>query len=694
MTVASATPGANRVSKALASGRLDMNWLASGIATGCMLFGAGAGALPATALPIGSNGQHLAVVAGLPAWSDTFARAKTFAPAAGSASPDVTFTQPAQTAVGSPRIISVTGGAHTGLTASTELTDIRLGLARTVTWATGAIASQRSVLITAPTLAFVGASVVTNAATLAINGAPVAGPNATITASHALWVQAGNTQLDGTVVMSGAATLNNSLILGAASNNFLYYAAATTFHLALAGTGDALTIDTARQVKVVPTTISTSSTTGAFVVNGGVGIAGNVCTAGSFGINCNPSYPLDVGNGLVTQVVRFNGINSGTAGGVALLMSGGGSVLGTLGNVSCIFGGAYDATMAISSISAFKLYTNNTGLALTIDTSQQCTFSGAVTKFGTVATTGTTGLAIDGGNSGSGGGAYFGFRGNGAYTYNNGNASAILGGAYDATTIFYSVAGVAQKFYTNATLALTISTAQVVTVNASTASTNTTTGALVVTGGLGIGGDQYIGGALVVLGNGSRFFPNSGGTYNGNFVFAYDDHFPGLQIKSGSTVKSYLAVDVNLGDTTWDVATGRSYAFRDGIGGGGGTVINLSIAGITVSVPTTSTPAVVQAATATLAASPADGYLSGLKLAPTYNGAFTVTRHNYLVYANPAGTSTITDACVASYDAAAGTHKAVDGATTKTTPTDVKAWEKVNVNGTIYYRPLYLSKTA
>lgn len=104
--------------------------------------------------------------------------------------------QPVST-TGSPTALLVAGGAHTTLTASTEAIDINLNLARTVQFATGALATQRAILIQAPTYGFVAASTITMASTLAISGAPVAGTNATITRSWALAVQSGNTQLAG-----------------------------------------------------------------------------------------------------------------------------------------------------------------------------------------------------------------------------------------------------------------------------------------------------------------------------------------------------------------------------------------------------------------------------------------------------------------------------------------------------------------
>jgi hypothetical protein len=90
-----------------------------------------------------------------------------------------------------------------------------------------------------------------------------------------------------------------------------------------------------------------------------------------------------------------------------------------------------------------------------------------------------------------------------------------------------------------------------------------------------------------------------------------------------------------------------------------------------------------------------DGYLGAVLLFPTYDGlGQTITRHNYCTLQNPGGTATVTDACVFRFPAAAGTHKAVDSGSTKSTPGGVSAWMKVNVNGTIYFSPLYLSKTA
>ena len=114
-----------------------------------------------------------------------------------------TFTQGIAT-TGSPIVFSVTGAAHTTLTASVEAATVIYDLSATVQFATGALATQRAFQITAPTYGFVGASTITSAATLYISGAPIAGTNATITTSYALWVDAGISRFDGAIRLGNA----------------------------------------------------------------------------------------------------------------------------------------------------------------------------------------------------------------------------------------------------------------------------------------------------------------------------------------------------------------------------------------------------------------------------------------------------------------------------------------------------------
>lgn len=111
----------------------------------------------------------------------------------------------ADTNSGVRTLLTVTGAADTARTASTEQSDVYLSLARTVTWATGALTTQRAVRVTAPTFAFVGASTVTTAVTFDISGAPVAGTNATITNAYAFRVASGTSAFNGAILAAPSA---------------------------------------------------------------------------------------------------------------------------------------------------------------------------------------------------------------------------------------------------------------------------------------------------------------------------------------------------------------------------------------------------------------------------------------------------------------------------------------------------------
>ena len=130
-----------------------------------------------------------------------------------------TITQTAASSGTPTAMILATGGAHTSLTASTEAIDINCNLARTVQFATGALATQRGFVVQAPTYAFVAASTITTAATFAITGAPTAGTNATITNNFSLWVQAGVTALIGGVTTAASSgDLGENFGAGSSSN--------------------------------------------------------------------------------------------------------------------------------------------------------------------------------------------------------------------------------------------------------------------------------------------------------------------------------------------------------------------------------------------------------------------------------------------------------------------------------------------
>jgi hypothetical protein len=127
------------------------------------------------------------------------------------------FLTPALSNAGANTGLTFTGAANTAVTLGTEDSDVTFNLTRTVQWATGALATQRAFVVTAPTYAFVGASTLSDAATVAITGAPVQGTNATITRSSALWVQSG------VVRIQNAATQDGILLQGRAGGTSNFY---------------------------------------------------------------------------------------------------------------------------------------------------------------------------------------------------------------------------------------------------------------------------------------------------------------------------------------------------------------------------------------------------------------------------------------------------------------------------------------
>lgn len=139
-----------------------------------------------------------------------------------------TITQSA-VAAGNPSCLTITGGAHTSSTASTELSDVILNFGRTVQFATGPITNQRVIKISAPTYTAVGASVITTAATVAISGAPVASTNVTITNPLAFWIQSGRAQFDDSILINGATaipaggTTSTGLMVSSTANFGLFF---------------------------------------------------------------------------------------------------------------------------------------------------------------------------------------------------------------------------------------------------------------------------------------------------------------------------------------------------------------------------------------------------------------------------------------------------------------------------------------
>jgi hypothetical protein len=99
---------------------------------------------------------------------------------------------------------------------------------------------------------------------------------------------------------------------------------------------------------------------------------------------------------------------------------------------------------------------------------------------------------------------------------------------------------------------------------ASTASTSTTTGALVVAGGVGVAGDLHVGTGIFTDGTAASAFGQlTGGTYNGNFGLYPIDAYPELRFRSGATLRARITADAQYGDLSIYVSTGRSLVVLD-----------------------------------------------------------------------------------------------------------------------------------
>ena len=254
---------------------------------------------------------------------------------------------------GNPMAFRVLGGSMTTMPASTEILDVYFNLGRTIQRNAGAVASQRAILVTAPTYSFTGASTMTTAASFAIEGAPSPGTNATITNAYSLWVQAGLAAFDGhikvdgiTIDLSGGATTNQVLayngtkfiavstsanLSGTLTSTKIPYATGSTTlsdtNMAWDSSNKILTLTTNASTlgsKVTDGTITTALGVDSTTSSGQIGTSSNhnltflanssvkmtlTAANGYLGIGATPSYALHTsGDGYVTSRLIVGGI--------------------------------------------------------------------------------------------------------------------------------------------------------------------------------------------------------------------------------------------------------------------------------------------------------------------------------------------------------------------------------------------------
>jgi len=267
-------------------------------------------------------------------------------------------------------------------------------------------------------------------------------------------------------------------------------------------------------------TTSTNTTTGALVVVGGAGIAGNIFISGNVATTSTGAWTIPNGTsaqrpGAATLgMIRYNNSISSFEG------YGAGSTWSSLGGVKSVDGYAYISAEASAGAGddVLRFYSGSTGSSVQVAWMSAGNISILPATTATSTTTGA--LQVTGGIS-TQGNLYVGGNlvVNGATTTINNTVyeTTEYVNTIDATTVRAATIGNALATLTGATI--TTSSTGIhygnLVAASGTASTNTTTGALVVVGGAGISGAVYAGS---VYDNGTRVVSTS--TSAGNLTIS------------------------------------------------------------------------------------------------------------------------------------------------------------------------------
>ena len=231
-----------------------------------------------------------------------------------------------------------------------------------------------------------------------------------------------------------------------------------------------------QDVKIQGSTASTNSTTGALIVSGGVGIGGSLWTSTS---NLASISGVTLNNGTVTGALSGNATTSTSAGSAGTAVNAGFAGAATTATTA---GSAGTSVTAGSATTA-----TNAGNAGSATTATNAGFAGSAT---TATSAGTAGTATNAGSAGTSVTA-----GSAGTANNSANINVVL----DTTSTIY-LTGSRSNASIGATAAYVLSgvsalgntlSASGVNVTGATTSTGTGNGALVVTGGVGIGGSLW-----------------------------------------------------------------------------------------------------------------------------------------------------------------------------------------------------------
>jgi hypothetical protein len=342
--------------------------------------------------------------------------------------------------------------------------------------------------------------------------------NGAVTANSSLGVQ-GNFNVTGTSVLTGNVTATNNLSVG---GNF-----------DVTGTSVLTGI-----TRITSTVDSASTDSGALIVNGGGGFGGNVNIGGSARVDGNLFVVGTINATVVGSISTATNIQGGAAGAIPVQTA--------FGATNFINPGAAGTILTSNGTGAIPSYQNTLTLASTVNAISTLT--------GALITLGGAGIGKD---LWVGGDLYVG--GQQALTTASVNQFANQTAIFAGTDTAVSTSTGNITIWNTSTLASVtdrggITPTALVFTN-QTQSTSTDTGALVISGGLGIGRSVTVGENLTVFGN-INFQGQSGSGINGNTATFGSIVATGTNV-TGLFVTGNASVGGNLTATTINV-TGRS----------------------------------------------------------------------------------------------------------------------------------------
>jgi len=289
----------------------------------------------------------------------------------------------------------------------------------------------------------------------------------------------------GSSTFTGAAYAASGIRVGAAEN-FTDSAQGTYLEILTVPTGtitatQAVFVDTSGNVCINATTASSNTTEGALLVKGGAGIAGRVNIGGNTAVN-STLYGRGVYDNGTRVVSTSSGAGNLTISGTDINLTPVGPGAITTGSASAVPVITTDAYGRITAIS--------TATVAAVATAANVAFYTQTVSLNTNDTFYPTFANVNGGNSIPGTSSLLSYNpGTGTLTA---SAAAINGGLTSTSTtsgalIVTGGVGISGSVYTGGA----------VVVNSTTNSTSTGTGALQVVGGMGIAGNVYFGNAAV-----------------------------------------------------------------------------------------------------------------------------------------------------------------------------------------------------